>query len=108
VLPSLARAISALVLGTLYLALAFVAGWEIGSLLVALLILAVVAFGAIAVLATVLPADKLWFYPVMFSLPALLIGLVAIGDNFTFLGVGLAALFAGVAGEYFVRWRARG
>lgn len=107
-MPSFARAMSALVLGMLYLALAFVAGWEIGSLLVALLILAVVAFGAVAALATVFPVNRPWFYPVTFSLPALLIGLVAIGDNFTFLSVGLAALFAGVASEYFVRWRARG
>ena len=107
-MPSLARAIPALVLGTLYLVLAFIAGWEIGSLLITLFILAVVAFGAIAALATVLPVKAPWFYPVMFSLPAMLIGLVAIRDNFTFLGVGLAALFAGVASEYFVRWRARG
>jgi hypothetical protein len=107
-MPSFARAMLALVLGMLYLALAFVTGWEIGSLLVALFILGVVAFGAVAALATVLPVSKPWFYPVMFSFPALLIGLVAIGDNFSFFAVGLAGLFAGAASEYFVRWRARG
>lgn len=106
-MPYLDRAMPALLLGTLCLVLAFVMGWEVGSLLVALLILGVVAFGAIAVLATFFPIDKPWFYPLMFSLPALAIGLIAIGDNFTFLSVGLAALCAGGGSEYFVRWRAR-
>lgn len=105
--PYLDRAIPALFLGTLYLVLAFVMGWEIGSLFFALLILALVAFFAIAALATVLPIDKPWFYPLMFSLPSLTIGLIAIGDNFTFLSIGLAAMCAGGGSEYFVRWRAR-
>ena len=106
-MPYLDRAMPALFLGTLYLVLAFVMGWEIGSLFFALLILAFVAFVAIAALATVLPIDKPWFYPLMFSLPSLAIGLIAIGDNFTFLSIGLAALCAGGGSEYFVRWRAR-
>jgi hypothetical protein len=97
----------ALFLGTLYLVLAFVMGWEVGSLFVALLILGGVAFCAIAALATVLPSEKPWFYPLMFSLPTLTIGLLAIRDNFTFLSVGLAALCAGAGSEYFVRWSAR-
>lgn len=106
-MPTLARAMLALILGTLYLGLAFVTGWEIGSLIVALLVLAVVAFGVVAALAILLPVDMPWFYPVTFSLPALLIGLVAISDNYSFLSVGLAALCAGVASENFARWRAR-
>ena len=105
--PYLDRTIPALLLGTLYLVLAFVMGWEVGSLLVALFILGVIAFGAIAALATFLPIDKPWFYPLMFSLPTLAIGVIAIGDNFTFLSIGLVALCAGGGAAYFVRWRAR-
>ena len=107
-MPSyLDRAMSAVFLGTLYLILSFVMGWEVGSLFFALLILALVAFVAIAVLATALPNDKPWFYPLMFSLPSLAIGLIAIGDNFTFLSIGLAALCASAGSEYFIRWRAQ-
>ncbi len=106
-MPYVDRAMSAIFLGILYVGLAFIMGWEVGSFLVALLALGAVAFGAVMVLATVLPIDKPWFYPLMFSFPALTIGLIAIGDNFTFLSVGLAALCAGGGSECFVCWRAR-
>lgn len=38
----------------------------------------------------------------MFSLPNLVIGLIAIGDNLTFLSIGLVALSAGGGREYFL------
>jgi len=82
---SLGGAMLALTGGVLYFALSFAMGMEIGSLFVGLSILVFVAFTAIAALATVLPTKRFWLYPTMFSLPTLLIGLIAIGDNFTFL-----------------------
>jgi hypothetical protein len=99
-------AVPALICGSLYLGLAFVLGWEIGSLFLALLVLALVAFATVTALTTVLPVKKLWFHPVMFSLPSLIVGLIAVGDNVSFLSIGCAALCAGAGSEYFVRWRA--
>ena len=101
------RTLSALVFGILYLVVAFVLGWQVGSLLVSLFVLGMLAFWAVAALATKRPASNPWLYPLAFAGPALLVGLIAIRDNFTFLEIGLAALFGGGGGEYWARWRAR-
>lgn len=107
-MPYFGRAIVALLLGTLYLVLAFIMGWNVGSLFFSLLILSLIAFIIVTVLCTVLPLNKPWFYPLLFASPSLIIGLIALSDNFIFLTIGLATLCAGGGGEYFVRRQARG
>ncbi len=97
----------ALIGGVLYLGLSFAMGMEIGSLFVALAILVLVAFVAIAALSTVLPTDRFWLYPMMFSLPTLFVGLFALtaGSPASFAIIGFATFLVGLAAAYLVRKR---
>jgi hypothetical protein len=105
----LGGAMLALIGGVLYLALSFVMGMEIGSLFIALVILSFVAFAAIAALSTVLPNNRFWLYPLMFSLPTLLVGLGALtsGSPLSFAVIGLATFLVGLAAAFLARKRQR-
>src|ERR1035437_4896210 len=108
-MKSLGGAMLALICGVLYLALSFVMGMEIGSLFVALVILAIVAFVAIAALSSVLPNDRFWIYPLMFSLPTILAGLLALtsGSPPSFAVIGLTTFLVGLAATYLARKQQR-
>ena len=84
--------ISALIAGVLYLVLSFVLGWQIGSLAIWFAILALTGLTVIAVLTIFVPSNQFWLYPIMFSLPSSLVGLLAATSgsppSFFILGVG--------------------
>lgn len=101
-------AIIALFGGVMYVALTFVMGMEIGSLYVAIAILSGITAVAIFILTAGFPTKRVWLYPVMFSLPILIIGIIAIEDNFSFISIGAATLAAGFVGGFFTRWRQAG
>ena len=107
-MPYFGRAFVALLSGTLYLVLIFVMGWKVESLFFSWLFFSFIAFIVVAVLCTVFPFNKHWFYPLIFASPSLVIGFIALADNFTFLTIGFSALCAGGGGEYIVRRRAKG
>ena len=97
----------ALLGGVLYLVLSFVMGMEIGSLFVALAILALIAFAAITALSAVLPTNRHWLYPLMFSLPTSVVGFLALtsGSPPSFAVIGVATFLVGLAAAFFARKR---
>lgn len=95
--------------GCLHLALAFAMGMQVGSLLAIYLVLTIAAFAANAVVSFALPANQLWLHPLMFSLPSLLIGLLAFasGSGPFFVSIGLGTFLVGLVASHLVQTHKR-
>jgi hypothetical protein len=90
-----------LLCGIFYLPVILFMGWEYGGLTRVLTLTVVASAITIAIMFALtrwFPPNKVWIYPMTFSLPTVLVGLVAAsGAVFIVIGVGIATFLVGIA-----------
>ena len=99
--------------GIFYLLCALVRGGEGGSLVASIVWVPaaiLIIFVVITVLVFWFPPSRIWLYPLMFALPTLLIGLIALADKtriFTVAAIGSATFLVGLGAARIVRKHAK-
>ena len=91
-----------IILGFLYAIFSGVLGMIVGPLFEALIILSLVSFFIILIISLLFSPKKIWPYPLLFSLPAIVVSFSGALSMESFLSIGIAALVSGLAASYFV------
>ena len=98
--------------GLPYVVLVFVIGWEAVGFQSSILWAAVacsITFGVCIALASWFPPSHIWLYPLMYALPTLSIGLIALTGEppiVTFAAIGAITFLVGLSATYIARRRA--